>query len=329
MRCAVTGANGFVGSHLVDRLVAEGHQVSVLVRPTADLRWLGSGDRIKVVHGSVGDPDALDRCFDGCDWVFHLAGVTSSTSAEEFHRVNSQGTRAAAEACLRAAPTASRFVLVSSLAAVGPGRDGVPLDETCEPRPVNHYGRSKLAGEREAEALADRLPLCIVRPGGIYGPRDRDVVVLLKLAQKGFRIRVGLASRAINFCHVSDVVSGILLAAERDEARDQVFNIGDPDNYQLDEVSRIMVQVLGGGRGFPLWLPVSVAYALGASAGVAARFTKGRPTLTLDRIRLLTARNWMMDVDKARRLLGYQPRYNLRAGVAHTIEWCREQGWLR
>jgi len=328
MRCAVTGGNGFVGSHLVDRLLEDGHQVRVLVRPTADLRWIRD-TVVEVVQGSVADHDALCRTFDGCDLVFHVAGVTTAREPEEFYRVNRDGTARAVRACLEAAPGVRRFVLVSSVAAVGPGRDDAPLNEEASPRPVNHYGRSKLAGEEVARAEAPRLPLTIIRPGAIYGPRDTDVLVLLKVAALGFRVHVGIARRQLNFCHVHDVVSGILLAASRPEALGETFNIGDTTNYTLADVGRTMARVMGRNDAWPVWLPLSLAYGVGAASGAVARLRQTRPTLNIDRIRLLTARNWTMDLNKARGRLGFAPRFDLERGLADTVVWCREQGWLK
>ena len=328
MRCAVTGANGFVGSHLVDRLVQDGHQVRVLARPTADLRWL-QDDVVEVVQGSLSEPEALRRVFRDCDLVFHIAGVTAARTSELFYRVNRDGTRLAVEACLEAAPDLRRFVLMSSIAAVGPGAGEQPIDEQVGPHPVNHYGRSKLAGEEQAKAAGARLPLAIVRPGAIYGPRDVDVLTMLKVAALGFRVHVGLARRAHNFCHVSDVVQGTILAATRSEAVGETFNIGDLTNYPLPEVGQIMARIMGRGRALPIWLPLSIAYGVGAASGMVARLRRSRPSLNVDRIKLLTARNWTMDVSKAQRMLGYQPRYTLESGLTDTVAWCREAGWLK
>jgi len=328
MRCGVTGASGFVGSNLVDLLLEQGHQVRILARPTADLRWIRD-TVVEVVQGSLADADALRSTFDRCDLVFHVAGVTTARTCEEFYRVNRDGTRQAVQACLEAAPGLRRFVLISSIAAVGPGGDDRPLDEAVDPHPVNHYGRSKLAGELQARAVGDRLPLTVVRPGAIYGPRDTDVLVLLKVAALGFRVHIGLARRLLNFCHVSDVVRGTLLAATRPEGLGQTFNIGDLANYDLAQVGCTMARVMGRPKAWPVWLPISVAYGMGAASGAIARLRQTRPTLNVDRIRLLTARNWTMDVGKAGDLLGYTPSYDLERGLGHTVRWCREAGWLR
>ena len=327
MRCAVTGANGFLGSHLVERLVAEGHDVRLLVRPGADRRWI-SAVHATVVEGGLDDGAALRRTFAECEVVFHVAGTTSATSASIYYRVNAEGTRRAAEACLAAAPAARRFVLVSSLAAMGPGIGAQPVDERSLPRPNNDYGRSKLRAELEARAFGPRLPLAVVRPGAIYGPRDRDVLILLWLAAHGIRLRLGSKRRVLNFCHVADVVSALLLAATRGEALGQSYLIGDTRNYTLDEAGAIMVDALRGGRGLTLRLPPALLYLAGVAGEALSRFAGTRPVLTRDRARLLTQSNWGMSVALAQEQLGYSPRYDLAAGVAQTVAWCRRVGWM-
>jgi nucleoside-diphosphate-sugar epimerase len=124
------------------------------------------------------------------------------------------------------------------------------------------------------------------------------------------------------------VVSGILLAAARDEALGELFNIGDVANHELGELQRILARVMGARARIPLWLPVSLAYGAAAGGGAIARVQGGRPALNLDRIRLFTARNWTMDVGKAQRMLGYAPSFDLASGLADTVRWCREMGWL-
>lgn len=328
MYCAITGANGFVGSHLVDRLVAEGHQVCALVRATSDLQWL-KNKPVTLIKGDLDDAQALKQAFTGVSVVFHVAGVVNSLDSDTFFRVNAEGTRKVAEACLEVNPKLSRFVLVSSQSVVGPNPGGTPMNEEIPCRPINLYGKSKLAGEEAARKLMPALPLSIIRPGPIYGPRDREALALIQMAAKGFHVKVGLARRMCNFCHVEDVVTSLMLAATREEALGETFLISDTQNYTVQESGRIMSAALRDGRkSFPLWLPVSVAYAAGAVSGAIGRLRHVTPDLNLDRVRMLTARGWAMDTSKAQKLLGYTPQYDLASGVVQTVKWCKEHGWM-
>ncbi len=328
MKCAVTGANGFLGSHLVDRLLAEGHQVRALVRATADLRWL-QGKPVELVHGDLQDLAAMGRAFDGAAVVYHVAGRVNARGAGPYFEVNAAGTRRALEACLQASPGMRRFVLVSSLSVMGPSADGAPIREDAPQRPINLYGRSKQAGEQEALRFADRLPLCILRPGPIYGPRDTEALPLIRLATRGLYPRVGLALRTCNFVHVEDVVQALLLAGEAAGAVGQALLVGSDENYTVAQCGKVMCAALRPGcTPLPLYAPVSLLYAAGALGTVAGKALGLDASLNLDRVRMLTARGWSMDISRARQVLGYAPRWGLAEGVQQTARWAREQGWL-
>ena len=325
MRCIVTGANGFVGSHLVDLLLQEGHEAVAYVRAGSSLRWL-EGKPITLARGTLEDSEALRQVMAGADVVFHVAGVVNALDREGYFHVNARGTRAVAEAFMDACPDAHRFVLVSSQSVVGPSE--VPVTEQTQCQPMNLYGESKLAGEQEAQSLAPALPLSIARPGPIYGPRDREALPLFKQASMGLRVKVGFAANVSNFCHVDDVARGIMLCATRDEALGQTFMIGGSDNYTLDQLGRILVSALRGGQGIPIWLPVTAVYAAGVAGELWSRLRRAPAGFNLDRARMLTAGGWPMDISKARKLLGYEPRWDLGDGARQTVAWAKENGWM-
>ena len=325
MRSIVTGANGFVGSHLIDLLLAEGHEAVAYVRAGSGVRWL-EGKPITLARGTLDDGQALRQVLDGADVVFHVAGVVNALDREGYMRVNARGTRAVAEAFLDACPDARRFVLVSSQSVVGPTEE--PATESTECRPMNLYGESKLAGEQEARSFAPALPLSILRPGPIYGPRDTEALPLFKQASLGLRVRVGFAPNIGNFCHVDDVVRGALLCATRDEALGETFMIGGNENYTLDQMGRVLVRELHGGEGIPLWVPVTALYAAGLAGELWSRLRRAPAGFNLDRARMLTAGSWPLDITKARELLGYEPRWGLAEGARQTVAWAKEQGWM-
>ncbi len=328
MKCALTGANGFLGSHLTDRLLADGHEVTALVRQSADLRWL-SGTAARLVTGSLDDPGSLAEAFAGAELIFHCAGVTQAAEPGGYYRANVEGTRAVARAAMSASDALQRFVLVSTLAVHGDGeRDSSPVSEKTPCEPVNHYGKSKLAGEEAARALAPRLPLTVVRPGGIYGARDTMGLPLYKQAARGIYIKMGLGRRMVNMCHVADIVEGLMLAATSPAALGETFLLGDADNYTMEAMGRTVVQAVKGSDGIPLWMPLSGAYLVGAVGGAVARLRGKRPMLNLDQVRMYAVPNWAMDVGKARRLLAYRPCYTLLEGATETAAWYREAGWL-
>ena len=314
-----------MGSHLVDLLLQQGHEAVAYVRAGASLRWL-EGKPISLARGTLEDGQALRQVLAGADVVFHVAGVVNALDREGYFHVNARGTRAVAEAFMDACPDAHRFVLVSSQSVVGPS--DVPVTEETECRPMNLYGKSKLAGEQEARSFAPALPLSIVRPGPIYGPRDRESLPLFKQAQMGLRVKVGFAPNISNFCHVEDVVRGTLLCATRDEALGQTFLIGGRENLTLDQLGRLLVRELRGGEGIGVWVPVSAVYAAGLAGELWSKVRRAPAGFNLDRARMLTAGSWPMDITKASDLLGYEPRWDLGEGARQTVAWAREQGWM-
>jgi nucleoside-diphosphate-sugar epimerase len=193
MRALVTGGQGFVGSHLCERLVAQGHCVRVLARPSSDLRHL-SGIEVEVVRADVTEPAGLPSAVAGCDVVFHVAGALKGLRERDFFRVNADGTRNLVGAAVVAEPRLARFVYVSSLAAAGPSPGGsTPRTEEMPPEPLTWYGRSKLAGERAVRAVAG-LNWTIVRPAIVFGPREHDLLRYFRLARRGCLPVVGFSA---------------------------------------------------------------------------------------------------------------------------------------
>jgi nucleoside-diphosphate-sugar epimerase len=183
LKALVTGATGFVGSHLVERLLGAGMEVACLMRPTSPPRRTAlDGLDVERRIAALDDPDALARAVRGVDYVFHAAGLTRARTLAEYQAVNADGTGRLLEALLAEGAALRRFVYVSSLAAAGPARSPEPPDESAEPHPADDYGASKLAGEHVVLEHANRLPVTIVRPPAVYGPRDANFLPLFRLA---------------------------------------------------------------------------------------------------------------------------------------------------
>lgn len=329
MRIAVTGANGFLGSHLVERIEAAGHEAVAVVRPTADPRWLaGTRAGAEPFRAVLTDTARLGRALSGCDAVAHLAGATRARPLARFREVNVEGTRAVLEAMRLAAPRPRRLVLTSSLAAIGPSPPDRPLCETDPARPVGAYGASKLEAERVAFAARDDFEVVALRPGPIYGPRDRDMFGVIKAASWGLHLRLGGADRLYNYIHAADAAEVFLLACTRERAAGEVFLVGDRTNYTLRESERIIAAAVGVPPRLVLPVTDPMVRALGILADLFT-LPLGRPaSLNRDKATILTAGSYAMNTDKARDLLGFEPRLSLAEGMRQTVAWCRDQGWL-
>ncbi|MCK6590321.1 MAG: SDR family NAD(P)-dependent oxidoreductase [Polyangiaceae bacterium] len=190
MKVFVTGASGFLGSHVAEQLSAEGHSVVALVRRSSNTKFLSTLKNVELAYGAVEDAASVRAAVKGADAVVHSAGLVKARNEQEFHRVNVEGTRNVLEAAAEECSGPRRFVFVSSLAAVGPSIDGKPVGTEAEGKPVTAYGRSKLAAERLVLEAKEKLPVVVLRPPMIYGPRDPD----LRL-RRGERVHSGGGDR--------------------------------------------------------------------------------------------------------------------------------------
>jgi dihydroflavonol-4-reductase len=323
----VTGSTGFVGSHLVEALVEQGDRVRCLVRQTSNRRWL---EHLPVEYavGELRDPASLRRAVDGVEVVYHVAAALAATSDDAFDAVNFHGTRALAEACIDAGAPVRRFVYVSSVAACGPSRDGRPLDETMPEQPVSAYGRSKLRGERVLLELADRLPVTILRPPVIFGPRDPNLLPLFKCVKHGFRIQMGLSGACVtDFAYVANVVHAAVLAGRAETPSGQIYLVGEGVPRRWDEIVDTMAEVFGV-RGVRIQFPALVTRAIGELGSLWARLTGTPVMLDADKAREFLQQSWGMDIGKATRALGYRPVVDLRRGVELSVAGYRALNWL-
>jgi nucleoside-diphosphate-sugar epimerase len=317
-RVAVTGASGFIGRHLVERLAALGDAVRAIHRPDSR-RSAPAG--AAVVRAPL-EVSALTEAFRGVDVVVHLAGVVSATRTADFFDVNVRGTRAVAQAARAAG---ARLVHISSLAAAGPAPPTAPRSEDDRPAPITPYGDSKLEGERVV-AATQGLAWTILRPGIVYGPGDRALLPLFKWARIGVMPLVGRASAAYSIVHVSDLVRTIEAAIASGSAGDTLF-VGHPEPASARALLERVRDAVGGAA---LVVPVPDLLLRRASlAGDVGGAIRGRP-LVINRRRYaeLASEGFVCRVDRLREHLGVTAQMDLSTGLAQTAEWYREAGWL-
>jgi nucleoside-diphosphate-sugar epimerase len=323
----VTGATGFIGSHLSEELSNRGWEVTCLARRTSNLRWIGHKG-LKIEYGSVGEDDSLDRLVAGKEYIFHCAGLTKARSEAEYDRVNAEGTRRLLAACERRNSGVKRVVCYSSQAAVGPSRDGKPLTEESECRPITAYGRSKLKGEVYTREYMGRLPIAIIRPTAVYGPRDRDVYAFFKMVDKGlvFLTRDPRTSY-VNLVYVADVVKAGILAAERDEAVGQTYFATHPKALSWSEGIAAMSEALAK-RCRVVRLPYGVMRIAGLVGEVVGKMQGKAALVNRDKVKEINQRYWLCSTEKIERELGYRADYGAEEGAKITAQWYRREGWL-
>jgi nucleoside-diphosphate-sugar epimerase len=317
----VTGAAGFVGSHLVDALLARGTPVRALVRPTTDRRWLQAPE-IQFALGDVCDVPSLRPAATGCDAVFHVAGITQAPDPSVFAAINEGGAGNVAIAAAEAG--VSRFVLVSSQAAGGPSRAGRPRSEADPDEPVGAYGASKLAGEKIVRRAFPGA--VIVRPPAVYGPRDEAFAMLFRLAQGGILPLPAGEAQRLSLVHARDLADALLLAETRGPGGASYYVTSGPPvttGAFADAIGRAL-----GKKPLRFGVPSVMLKAAVTCAEAWARAT-GRPArLTRERLADWTEPDWTVDDTRARAELGYAPRIDLEAGIAETAAWYRSAGWI-
>ena len=322
MNAAVTGAAGFVGGHLVDRLRARGDRVRGLVRDREQgARLLEQG--CEVVQGRLDDAPVLRWLVEGCDTVFHVAGALAARSEEEFLAVNRDGTARVARIAREMG--VARFVYVSSLAVTGPARRGSVRYESARPRPVTPYGRSKLAGE---EAVRESgVPFTIVRPPVVYGPRDRQLLRLFRLARLGILPLLGDGRQELSLVHAEDLADALLAAAAAPRALGAVYHAAHPEVVTQEELGRAVGRAVRH-RVVPLHIADEWVPTLLRLSGRAARLFGRTTRLDADKVPEFLAAAWTCSSDALFRDAGWQAQIGLEQGLAATFRWYAAEGWL-
>ena len=319
MNALVTGANGFIGSHVCELLIRSGHNVRALVRRTSNLEWI-SVLGLELAYGDMREPDTLAAAVRGTECVFHAAAVLRPRGMHEFMDVNYRGTHALAEAAIAAG--AKRFVLFSSAAAGGPAAGPKQPRTECEASsPVSLYGKGKLKAEDALVELRDRLHSVILRFPAVYGPRDRDVLLFLKCIRRGFMPDLGGTFSAV---YVGDVARAALLAAERPVASGSVYYITDGHCYSYADMAGIGARLVGR-RPLRVRIP---RRALRAAGWASERLLRLGSIFNRDKATELAQECWACSSDKAHAELGFEAEYSLERGMGETFRWYRQMEWL-
>jgi nucleoside-diphosphate-sugar epimerase len=316
----VTGGTGFIGTHLLERLAATGAGVRALVRRGRVARILPAG--VETFYGDLASGEGVREALRGADAVIHLAGVTKALRTADYYTGNVEATRQLARGL---ADTGARFVHVSSLAAIGPAEAGVAVEEDTLPHPMTHYGKSKLEAEHVVRELAPGA--VIVRPAVVYGPRDTDVLQLLKSISKGLVLEIAGGERWISAIYVKDLVAGLLAAVASPRAAGRSYFLAHAKPVSWGELGGAAAAIMGR-RPRIVKLPFAVAQAIGACGEAWARLT-GRPGI-ISREKVAEARcmAWTCDTRRATAELGFVAPTGLDAGLAATLAWYKEAGWL-
>ncbi|MBQ6032076.1 MAG: NAD(P)-dependent oxidoreductase [Prevotella sp.] len=337
-RILVTGATGFIGSFIVEEALNKGMEVWAAVRKTSSLEYLRDS-RIHRIELNLSSEDDLknqlkDHPF---DYVVHAAGVTKCIHQEDFYRINTEGTKNLVNAIRTLKMPLKRFVYLSSLSIFGPIREQQPYQEITEadtPQPNTAYGKSKLLAEQFLDGINESLkadeepfPYVILRPTGVYGPREKDYFLMAKSIKGHSDFSVGYKQQDITFVYVQDVVQAVFLAIDYGKTGRKYF-LSDGQVYQSSTFSNLIHQALGRPWWIRIKAPIWILRIVTFFGEHIGRMTGKISALNNDKYHILKQRNWRCDIQPAIDELGYHPEYPLELGVPLTIRWYKENKWL-
>ena len=338
-RILVTGASGFIGSFIVEEALSRGYEVWAAVRRSSSRQFL-TDSRIHFIELDLSSEQKLTQQMEGStfDYVVHAAGVTKCLHKEDFFRINTEGTKNLVKALINLRMPLKRFVYISSLSIMGAIREQQPYTEILEsdePQPNTAYGRSKLEAELWLNNLNEEFrmkneasfPFVILRPTGVYGPRERDYFMMAKSIKAHTDFAVGYKPQDITFVFVTDVVQAVFLAFEKGQTG-RCYFLSDGEVYRSSTFSDLIRKELGNPWWIriiaPLWL-LRVITFVGESVG---HLTGKVTALNNDKYYIMRQRNWRCDISPARQELGFEPQVKLAEGVRRSILWYKENGWL-
>jgi nucleoside-diphosphate-sugar epimerase len=326
LKALITGATGFVGSHLADKLLAKNYEVYCLKRKTSSTKWL-DGKNVNYVDGDLFSNESLGNCIKDMDYVFHVAGVVKSRSKQGFIHGNTDSTKNLLEITEKVNPGIKKFVFVSSLAAVGPSVKDLIVDENTIPSPITSYGESKLHAEQAVFSYKDKFPVSIISPPAVYGPRDTEILIYFKTFSGGLNSVIGFDTKYLSLVYVEDLADGIVLAAEKDQANGQKYFVCHDKAYNWDEIGNITSKLLGK-KAIKIRLPHSVVYSVGYLSELFTAFSNKPVTLNVEKCKDITQQRWVCSNEKAKRELGFNPKYSLEESFKKTIDWYKEMKWI-
>lgn len=325
----ITGASGFIGSFIVEEALNRGFEVWAAVRKSSSRQFL-QDERLRLIELDLGSENRLKEQMKDCrfDYVVHAAGVTKCLNKADFRRINTEGTKHLVKAMSALDMPLKRFVYLSSLSIMGAIREQQPYTEILEsdtPKPNTAYGKSKLEAEQWLET--QNIPYIILRPTGVYGPRERDYFMMVKSIKAHTDFAVGYKQQDITFVYVTDVIQAVFLALENGQTGRKYF-LSDGEVYQSSTFSDLIRHELGNPWWIRITAPIWLLRIITFFGEFVGHLTGQVTALNNDKYNIMRQRNWRCDIEPARQELGYQPKVKLEEGVRRSIQWYKENKWL-
>ncbi|HZJ80904.1 MAG TPA: NAD(P)-dependent oxidoreductase [Dysgonamonadaceae bacterium] len=330
----ITGSSGFIGSAVVARALEEGYETWAGVRTNSNIDML-QDKRINFINLNYAKTDELTDELASfaskhgkLDAIVHIAGITKAINKEDFEKINFGYTKNLVDALIKADMVPKCFVFMSTLGAVGVGDEinYTPMRTHRIPKPNTLYGKSKLLAETYMKSTP-QFPYVILRPTGVYGPNDRDYLILMKAVQKGFNVGAGFKKQLLSFIYITDLVDIIFLAIDKGVTRREYF-VSDGKGYTDDEFNKMVQDALNKKRVLRLKVPLfMVKAAAHVTEKIGERLNKP-VTFNSDKYKIMKQRNWVCDITPLSEELGFTPKVYLEEGVEKTVAWYKDKGWL-
>lgn len=330
----VTGASGFIGSFIVEEALRKGFSTWAAIRKSSSKQYL-QNPATHFIELDYTHPDILQKqlkehasAHGAFTYIVHCAGVTKCADKRDFEQVNYLQSKNLVEALIATGQTPKLFVFISTLSVFGPihEKDYRPITEHDEPQPNTAYGKSKLKTEHYLQSLTN-FPYLILRPTGVYGPREKDYFLMAKSIQQHLDLSVGYKRQDITFVYVKDVVQAVFLGIEKGVSN-RAFFLSDGQVYQSRTFSNLIMRELKATKVLRFCAPLWVLKVISIVAEWWANLHHTTSTLNTDKYRIMSQRNWRCDITPTIEELGYKPMYQLDKGVRETIAWYKEAGWL-
>ena len=326
MKVLVTGGTGFIGSHLVEKLVLEGNQVKVLDWGEYNIRYLQKLKGMEFIKGDLRNKQVIEKALRDVEVVYHLASIhlAVGVSDKEYWEVNVGGTEKILKACLKR--NLKRFIHCSSVGVLG-NIDKPPADESYPYNPDTIYERTKAQGEQTALRYGEKgIPVVVARPAWVYGPRCPRTLRLFRALKKRRFFFFGNGQTLRHPVYVGDFVRGLELCGEIKEAVGQIYIIGDEKAVTVEELIRVFARTLGV-KAPRVHFPASPMRALGFLTEVVCKRFGVEPPFSRRTMDFFT-KNYSFDISKAKKELNYKPQVSLDEGLRMSLEWFKENGFL-
>lgn len=330
----ITGASGFIGSFLIEKGLKKGFEVWAGIRKSSSKEYL-KDSRIQFIDLFFNDKDKLTSqlkefaaVHGKFDYIVHNAGITKCLNTEDFDRINFQNTANFIDALINSNSIPEKFVLMSSLSAFGLGdeKNYTPIKLTDKPNPNTAYGKSKLKAEQYLQAKKS-FPYIILRPTGVYGPREKDYFLMIKTVRSGLDVGAGFKPQHLTFIYVKDLVDAAYLGLKSDVSNKAYF-VADGDVYTDKEYTALVKEVIGRKHVISIKVPLWILKSVSVIAESISKLTKKPSTLNRDKYIIMKQRNWECDIQPLMDDLGFSPQYTLKEGLEESVKWYKENGWL-